>query len=291
MIAKCQLPIQNYHWSCDPGIFTSLVHPDSWKVLLQLTRNKFVEEEGWRCADSSWGDTVHLRTALWEAKEMEAALGTWRDLWLRMQGSWSSDIRGCWGAASLLWGHRGRVGWCSSLWNCHEREIRQLDEVETHGSISSPPQEQQKDIRRGNGGWVMLLFIALNLCLTFICSCVFLHPRGCVCVCLYVRDEMLFTQVAVPAQQLLCTTVNLRLIYPSLPHFCLIRTALSCCLCTSAFHWRKDRAYSMPNDPNAPAPSSFEVGWINVSACRCAIKHPVWLSCGIYSMAFCFQRY
>lgn len=45
----------------------------------------------------------------------------------------------------------------------------------------------------------MLLFIAPDLCLTFIRSFVFLHlhPRGRVrvCVCLCVRDEMLFTRV------------------------------------------------------------------------------------------------
>lgn len=88
-----------------------------------------------------------------------------------------------------------------------------------------------------------------------------LRVRGCICVSPCVRDEMLFTQVAVSALQLLCTTVNLRLIYPSLPHFWLIRTALSLCLAlyTSAFQWRKDGAYSVQSDPNAPSLSSFEV--------------------------------
>lgn len=32
-------------WSCNAGIFTSLVHSDSWKMLWHLTRNKFVGEE------------------------------------------------------------------------------------------------------------------------------------------------------------------------------------------------------------------------------------------------------
>lgn len=54
-----------------------------------------------------------------------------------------------------------------------------------------------------------------------------LRIRACMCASPRVRDEMLFTKVAVSARQLLCTVVNLWLIYPSLPHFWLIRTALS----------------------------------------------------------------
>lgn len=104
----------------------------------------------------------------------------------------------------------------------------------------------------------MLLFIARELSHFYL----LLRVRACMCASPRVRDEMLFTKVAVSARQLLCTIVNLWLIYPSLPHFWLIRAALSLppARCTCAFHWRKDGAHPMQNEPNASSLSSFEVG-------------------------------
>lgn len=43
------------------------------------SQKKSVGGEG-GSVDSGWGDTVHLRIALWEGKRMGEALGTCRDL-------------------------------------------------------------------------------------------------------------------------------------------------------------------------------------------------------------------
>lgn len=42
---------------------------------------------GRRCADSSWGDTVHLRTALWDAKEMGSSTQNMQRFMAWLRGS------------------------------------------------------------------------------------------------------------------------------------------------------------------------------------------------------------
>lgn len=102
----------------------------------------------------------------------------------------------------------------------------------------------------------------LPVCVSLVSTFDFYVSPCCTCVpawisvCVHV-SVMLFTQVAVSAQQSLCAAVNLRLIYLSLPLFLF---DYNYSLCTSVFHWKTDGPHSMCSRPNALALSSFEVG-------------------------------
>lgn len=151
--------------------------------------------------------------------------------------------------------------------------IREPSEVRTQGSISSHlveeereggRQEKRRRRRRGDsflfleGCFVFISFDRVCLpfylpvscsCLHSVCVCVYTSVLcGFMCVCVSVRVVMLFTQVAVPAQQSLSTAVNLWLIYPSLPLF-LVDYNYS--LCTPVFQRKKHQTYSMCSHPNA----------------------------------------
>ena len=77
--------------------------------------------------------------------------------------------------------------------------------------------------------------------------CVYLRAHVDLCVCVYLKDVMLFTQVAVSARQSLSAAVNLWLIYPSPPLFLV---DYNYCLCTSVFHGKKAGPCLMWRHPN-----------------------------------------